>query len=559
MFLRGIGLGIVVTSFQGIFTKNFLEPEKIAISRSRITALLRSLIHVVPLGVAIFESVLNLRGHFIGSTFDRQNYLQFVAKAHEIAMQASLATILLSYIRYQITAGRGMPFGAVLSGIQFVQVSYLWSVELWSSILSKDFRLRKKIFFAILIIICITVAATAGPSSANLLIARQGLWPIASTYLAVNASFLDLWPDRLDEKNIDRECAVVRFESLHDAPRCPISDVYTMLEEDPHGSLLDMPLDTLSTDAVESDGAEFYRYLVASVCPTSSKDQFCGSIPQNELLDGFYMDQPNRFADSGLDGYQSMQKNYYQPYTIASCVTDIVKGSSDQTPLQFARISETDSGLKKDREMISIPGLTKGHFVKSELDDDSDFHVDWVDLPMDVFNTGIPGAVIVNFQDPNDSLRNITTCTLNAGWGSSTVMSAAREPETIYSHTYKIPSSWTSERESFDAYGYLYTTTPSFANISNFSYPQRRISVSKNWMEFLNPIVVLPDNSTGKYISLALSTLRTQPAEAFQPTEANMARLLMLLLTIALGETGTGHDWEGIYEPSFQALDLLHG
>lgn len=100
VFLRGIGLGIVVFSFQGIFTKNFLEPEKVAISRSRITALLMSLIHVVPLGIAIFESVLNLKGHFIGKTFDKQNYLQFVAKAHEVAIQASLATILLSYIRY---------------------------------------------------------------------------------------------------------------------------------------------------------------------------------------------------------------------------------------------------------------------------------------------------------------------------------------------------------------------------------------------------------------------------------------------------------------------------
>ena len=116
LFLRGIGLGIVVTFFRGIFTKDFLEPEKVAIRRSRITALLRTLIHVVPVGLAIFEIVLNLKGHFVGKTFDKQSHLQFVAKAHEISMQASLATIILSYIRHQISTSKGMPFGAFLSG-----------------------------------------------------------------------------------------------------------------------------------------------------------------------------------------------------------------------------------------------------------------------------------------------------------------------------------------------------------------------------------------------------------------------------------------------------------
>lgn len=114
-----------MTSFRRIFTKNFQEPQKIAISQSRTTALLRTLIHVMPVAVAIFEIVLNLRGRFVGVTFDKQNYLQFAAKAHEIAMQASIATILLSYIRYQISVGKGMPFEAVLSGLQFLQVNYL--------------------------------------------------------------------------------------------------------------------------------------------------------------------------------------------------------------------------------------------------------------------------------------------------------------------------------------------------------------------------------------------------------------------------------------------------
>ena len=550
LFLRGISLGFVVTFFQGIFTKNFLEPEKVAIRQSRVTALLRTLIHVVPLGVAIYELVLNLKSHFVGETFDKQSYLQFAAKAHEIAMQASIATILLSYIRYQISAGKGMPFGAVLSGLQFLQVSYLWSVELWSSILSKDFQLRKKICFAVLILICITVAATAGPSSASLLIARQGLWSLPHTYLMVNASFLDFWPDRFD-KQIRKDCAQVRLDSLHDAPPCLISTLYSMFTGDPHGTFMNEDPSLLSSTFMASESAGLERYYLSSQCRMSSEEQFCATIPQKELLPGYQTVLSKNFYKKNSNGYQFLKKNYYQPYTIASCVTDAVKDASDQAPLQFARISETDTELKKDREMVSIPGLTKGQIIKNVSGDNSDFRVAWVDLPMDVFNTGIPGAVIVDSQDLNGSSYNITTCTLNAGWGSSTLMGIKGQPEVAYSHMSNFPSSWPDRKVYWDANGYVFSDVPAFANISNFSYPQRHISVSKDWIEFLNPTVVLVNNSTANFISHALSLLQSQP------TEGNMARLLNLLLAVAIADSGAQHDWEGIYEQKLKMLDCL--
>ncbi|MCJ1268680.1 hypothetical protein MMC22_008568 [Lobaria immixta] len=401
-FLRGIGLGNVVTSFQGTFTKNFREPEKIAIYRSRVTALLGTLIHIAPIGVAIFEIVLNLKGHFVGDTFDKQSYLQFAAKAHEIAMQASIATILLSYIRYQISAGKGMPFGAVLSGLQFLQVSYLWSVELWSSILSKDFHLRNKISFAVLILVCVTVTATAGPSSASLLIARQGLWPLPSTYILVNASFHDIWPDQLDDKKIGKDCAMIRLDSLQDARHCPTTKMIDLLLESSNPeSVLDAPVDTLLYDLVPTENEDLSGVFLWGRCQTSSNDQHCATIPQIELQSGFSSIFYHSSYINPTGGYQFLQKDYYQPYTIASCVTDAVKDASDQTPLRFARISETESELRKDREIVPISGLTKGQIINNVSGDNSEFRIGWVDLPMDIVNTGIPGAVIVNSRDTN--------------------------------------------------------------------------------------------------------------------------------------------------------------
>ena len=546
-----------MTFFQGIFTKNFLEPEKVAIRRSRTTALLRTLIHVVPVGVALFEIILNLKGHFVGKSFDKQNYLQFAAKAHEIAMQASIATILLSYIRYQISAGKGIPFGAVLSGLQFLQVSYLWSVELWSSILSKDFQPRKKSCFAGLILICITVAATAGPSSASLLIARQGLWPTASTYFAVNASVSDLWPDRLDDQKVNRSCAVARLDSHQYAPGCPISELYHLLLEDSvYRSLFHATDDMLLRILIRVPETDFNMDLLASTCLLSSTDQYCATAPQTEFMKGFYFVQSSHyFQVTDLDLYQFMQKNYYQPYTVASCVTDAAN-ASDQAPLRFARISETESENQRDREIVSIPGLTKDQIIDEVSGDNFDFRVIWIDLPMDVFNTGIPGAVIVNSQGPNGSSYDLITCTLNAGWGSSTLMRMSQEPGEIFSRMSNIPSSGTNHKSKIDGYGYVYTTAPSFANISNFSYPQRRISVSKNWMEFLNPAVVLPDNSTDNYISLAL---RARSSETPQPIENNLAQLLNVLLATALANAERGSDWQGIYQQNLKMLECLRG
>ena len=389
-----------MTFFQGIFTKNFLEPEKVAIRRSRTTALLRTLIHVMPIGVAIFEIVLNLKGHFVGNIFDKQSYLQFAAKAHEIAMHASIATILLSYIRYQISTGAGMPFGAVLDGLQFLQISYLWSVELWSSILSKDFQLRKKACFAVLIVICITVAATADPSSASLLIPRQGLSPRPSTYLSVNASFLDVWPDRLDDEKIGKSCAMVRSDSLDDAARCPISGLYYFLLLQADGSALNTSPGSLTRFQIQRSNDEPQRFITSSSCQTSRKDQLCASVPQDQLMSGYLSILSNNLKRTHNDAYQFLHKNYYQTYTIASCVTDTVKDTSDQTLLRFARISETHSELERDREIVSIPGLTKGQVINNVSGDNSSLRVDWVHLSMNVFKYWYPWSCYCEFSRP---------------------------------------------------------------------------------------------------------------------------------------------------------------
>ena len=547
LFLRSIGLGILVTAFQGIFTNNFVEPEKVAIRQSRVTSLLRALIHLLPLGIAIFEITLNWKGHYVGRYFDKQNYLQFAAKAHEIFIQASLATIILSYIRHQISAGKGIPFGAVLGALQFLQVSYLWSVELWSAIISRDFHLRKKLSFTILIIICITVAATAGPSSANLMIARQGIWPIGSSYLAINATFQDLWPDRLDDEKISRDCRLVRVgsnpEFLDKSRRCPTEDLHQLAEDNQFLTLLQgYDVTNYEDISVQSPASIFSKALLTATCSGRVKDQVCSTIPQNAFVNVLGQDAIAHITKKkyrALQSYNMLTENYYQPYTTASCVIDTVQNSSDEAALRFARLLETYSKLEINREVISVPALTKSQSTYNIPGNRSLFRIDWVYLPHEIFGTGVPGAIIVHPQNSSDSSYNITTCTLNAGWGSSSIFVDPTRESAIYSRSTQTPPSWHLRFEPKDAYGYASQTQPTFTQWSHFSYPQRHITISKSWMEFINPILVLSDNSTEEAVSALLSQL------PFEPQEYQIAFLLNVLLVSALANTGMEYDAKG--------------
>ena len=79
--------------------KGYDEPTKVAIRQSRTTALLRALIHIAPMGVALWEVIWNWNTYYVGATIRNLAYYQFGAKVHEMAAQASLAAIVFTYVR----------------------------------------------------------------------------------------------------------------------------------------------------------------------------------------------------------------------------------------------------------------------------------------------------------------------------------------------------------------------------------------------------------------------------------------------------------------------------
>ena len=200
VLFRALGLQVVVSAFRSlrhlVVGKGYDEPTKIAIRKSRTTALMRALIHIIPVGVAMWEIIINWNTYYLGVTIRNQAYYQFGAKVHEMIAQASLAAIVFSYIRYETSLGQGLPFGALFSGLQISQASYLWSMEFWGSICSCHLSIWRKVAMVLVITVAIVLAATVGPSSAILLIPRLDYWPAGATNIWLNATTPDMWPKR---------------------------------------------------------------------------------------------------------------------------------------------------------------------------------------------------------------------------------------------------------------------------------------------------------------------------------------------------------------------------
>ena len=128
-FLRSIGLRII--SFEIPSRKHKPEDKKVVINMSVWVALSRCGVHIIPLLGTITLLWFNVHGFFIGASLAgprswsnsvKLEFLQFAAKAHELLIMASTATVVFHVIRNQVLFGQS--------------VSTAWSFKLWNNLLT---------------------------------------------------------------------------------------------------------------------------------------------------------------------------------------------------------------------------------------------------------------------------------------------------------------------------------------------------------------------------------------------------------------------------------------
>jgi hypothetical protein len=140
---------------------------------SRTVATLHVLLHLVPLGGAITLLVLQWMSYLASFTDDDSTTLQFVAKLHELFMQASIIEVIFCLVRTQMVDGF-VPIGLLSGAVKATQLSYIWSLDYLSIFKSSAFRGWRKSFFAIAIPALMLLISVVGPSSAILMIPRPG-------------------------------------------------------------------------------------------------------------------------------------------------------------------------------------------------------------------------------------------------------------------------------------------------------------------------------------------------------------------------------------------------
>lgn len=180
------------------------EAKKIALRKDLWMACLAGSIHILPITASMVLVVLNWRGYYIGSELagpvgqDDARFigLQFAAKLHELTISASLTAVIFSYVRHELMTDSGLPFGAIVAGLQFKEISYLWSLEFWGAVRASWRRKRDKTVLILLIITCSCLALSAGPSSATLMRPRLDNWPAGGTDF-----WIALTPDELYSTN----------------------------------------------------------------------------------------------------------------------------------------------------------------------------------------------------------------------------------------------------------------------------------------------------------------------------------------------------------------------
>jgi hypothetical protein len=163
-------------------------------------AALVSLLHVIPLGGATTLLAFYWTRYWIGREPIAVTALQFVAKLHEILMQASLVDILVYFIRSQVFKGY-IPLGALSGAAQASQLSYLWSLDFLAALRSRSLNVWRRVAFGLAVSTLLVMITIVGPSSAVLMIPRPDMANTNTTTLRyLNVSEESLYPTYVDER-----------------------------------------------------------------------------------------------------------------------------------------------------------------------------------------------------------------------------------------------------------------------------------------------------------------------------------------------------------------------
>ncbi|KAI4176880.1 MAG: hypothetical protein LQ343_000737 [Gyalolechia ehrenbergii] len=484
---RSLGLGLFYETWQKLFgTSEAHETRKVAIREDRLIAALAGTIHIIPASIAISIAALNSYGYYIGEELagpqgqddEKLAGLQLAAKLHELTIQASLAAMLLQYIRHEVALQKGLPFGALFAGHLFKDVSFLWSSEFWGTANGTFANRQDKWKLIILLVICTIIGLTAGPASATILKPRMGNWPAGGTDFWINATAAELW-------STDAAAAEVPVTCSNDTSdkSCPHGDWQTLAYDYfPYWSRLEkkgyLP-DTLRIPGLKSI-RELYpkirstsqQYSQRFSAATTQYSVVADSIAETGRLWGWVVaaawrskGQPWRFWSHKEATFTVLA---YQPIVHARCANNsLLILSSPKDEVRFYDLRD----IAAFRKNGDFPLIVESHSTYANIDNTNiGPSLTWTTISQPSNKTTALAAIVV-IPGEEKGTPGIFACTVDARVAPAKIQSTRNLYKIVTSHL-KPSSTW------------MPAGTDATYGGSN-TWPA--ISIEPQWAAYLNP------------------------------------------------------------------------
>lgn len=515
-----------------------VERKKVALCQNRWTATARCLIHIVPSVLSLTIVILNLKGYYIGdelagpSGYDSQKLgaLQFAAKLHELTIHASIAAMVLSYLRYELALGKGLPFGAMLAGNQFTDLSFLWSIELWGALSSwrvPHTWIRRTVMAAILILATL-IAAAAGPVSAIAIIPRLGLWPACGTRFWLNSSNAALWPAEVNASHFDpAQCTQADTEPDFGCPDGGLQSIKAFST-----TLRRRGWDWVPARSLTVYGRHGTRSMNITLKLGRNTDRVTTAfVPPLAAVDAFteastWWPSAARYAfKRGGPRYWLARKAYIE--------------ASATAPVTRVRCSSLMSTTGGPGQSIYFPllnpledVLTSTSYTDDQIWNDAAMEISsgrelskvfWSPLPNTDFKNSTMGAVVVLPFEPNASAITYTTCNVDARWAATRIWTFNFE------NTFGLPEGLPDVRNPLGRYDV------------DWSWPH--ISADIEWVNYMSRKMSQANETVDAFAAIAADAGITGTPDPTHPWA--IESILAMMFTDALARVGSNATLQG--------------
>ena len=542
---RALGITFVYHLYHGIrhHGQPVEEPKKIAIKQDIWMACLFGSIHFIPIAAALVIIILNWRGYYIGGELagvvgqDDAKFigLQFAAKLHELTISASLTAVIFSYIRHELVTDNGLPFGAIMAGFQFKEISYLWSIEFWGAVRARWRRRRDKLALILLIITCGVLSVSAGPSSATLMRPRLDFWPAGGTDFWIALSQDRLYSTNASGFQVPTSCMVDTGDLS-----CP-SAGWQAMTQNYMSFYRSVRRSGYLPDYVQLPGAKAVQNLKAD----SRSPYFEFSVPvttatigSSSIADGL-VELGRLWAWAAFNWRTEIKERFWsrldvtyrvsarQPIVAARCVAhDYLTGGY----IDFYNLWDEDhSDADGDFPFVSYNYThdEQARLLIQSLNTSTVPEVVWATVPQS--NGSALGAFILLPHPQNRS--TLITCTLDARIAPGSLVSTRNAPLIV---------TGADHRSIYDDHN---------------TFP--RISIDPAWAAYLNPIVSSDNSTAFQRILKATGVLDTESLTDLSNTLPITESLLTLAVVNGLARRDFGVGFLGTLLGDVDGLDLV--